>query len=462
MVKEDHTFDSLFGTFPGADGATTYRTSNGKRHPLNHQPVEITRSLTKTPADYRLAYDNGRMNGFSQISGAEQQNVFTGKREDMSDSQLYQSDIPNYWRYAQTFTLADHFFSSVSSNSFPNHLFTIAGQAANTDDIPSSLSASTHADRWGCDAPRGTLVEQRLPAGNYRFTYPCFNFATLGDRLDRRHVSWTYYAPSQDQPGYQWSAFDAIKHVRYGIDWPTRVRPYTQFAGDARDGKLPAVSWLVESEKYSDHPAMGSICDGENWTVSQINAVMSNPSEWAHTAIILTWDDWGGFYDHVRPPRGPNPYIMYGLRVPAIIISPYARPGYIDHTIYSFSSMVRLIEDVFGLPPLTGIDAGAASLLHAFNFRQRPVPPLSLSEHSCVRPRLRPPLRSYAAVGIGLSALGSLFIFLSAAYVVRTRPHLADRIIPFSPWVQIALGLCFMGFVIGSSVWLATTWQLPP
>ncbi len=462
MDKEDHTFDSLFGRFPGADGATTYRTADGKTHRLNHQPVQFLRSLTKTPADYRTAYDNGKMNGFSQISGAQQTNGFTGKREDVSDSQLYESDIPNYWRYARTFTLADHFFSSVSSNSFPNHLFTIAGQAANTDDIPTSLGASKHPNRWGCDASPGTLVEQRLPSGAYHFTFPCFNFATLGDTLARRELPWTYYAPGLDRPGYQWSAFDAIKHIRLGPAWNNHVRPYTQFAQDARAGKLPAVSWLVEPQKYSDHPDLGNICDGENWTVSQINAVMSNREEWVHTAIILTWDDWGGFFDHVRPPRGPNPTIMYGLRVPAIIISPYARRGYVDHTFFSYSSLLRFAETVFRLPSLSPLDHQANDMLNAFDFHQAPSSPLLLHQHSCPELPTRPHFRWYAAGGIGLGVLGMIVAGLSSAWAVRRRPSLADGIIARAPWLPTLLGITFVGLTVAGVVYFNHTWHLPP
>jgi phospholipase C len=117
--------------------------------------------------------------------------------------------------------------------------------------------------------------------------------------------------------------------------------------------------------------------------VDQINAVMSNASEWQHTAIILTWDDWGGFYDHVVPPRGPNTHIMYGFRVPALIISPYARRGYVDHTKYSFTSMIKLVEDAYHLPTLTKQDAAANDMSAAFDFTQQPAPPLPLTPRQC-------------------------------------------------------------------------------
>jgi phospholipase C len=462
MDKEDRTFDNLFGRFPGADGATTYRTADGKVHPLAHEPVQITRSLSKTPADYRIAYDGGKLDGFSQINGAVQTNAFTGHRMDVADSQLYESDIPNYWRYARSFTLADRFFSSVSSNSFPNHLFSIAGQAANADDIPTSLNASRYPNRWGCDAPPGTLVEQRLPRGSYHFTFPCFDFATLGDRLDAQHLSWSYFAPSLDQPGYQWSALDAIKHVRFGLGWKNHVLPYTQFADTARAGKLPAVSWLVEPQRYSDHPSLGNICDGENWTVTQINAIMSNQKEWAQTAIILTWDDWGGFYDHVKPPRGANPYTMDGLRVPAIIISPYARRGYVDHTVYTYSSMLRFAEVVYGMRPLSTLDREANGMLAAFDFKQRPAPPLMLQQHACSTPPHRPRARWYVAAGSAFGLFATLFIVLCTAWIVRRKPLWTERIGFLFPWIQIALGVCVLVLGIGSTVWFLETWRLSP
>ncbi|MGH2442168.1 MAG: phospholipase C, partial [Chloroflexota bacterium] len=367
MVKEDRSFDSMFGTFPGADGANTFRTADGKIHPLGHLPVQVLRSITKTPYAARIAADNGKMDGFSQEPGAFQANPYTHVTMDMADAQLHESDIPNYWAYAHRYALADHFFSSLVGNSFPNHLFTVAAQAGNADDIPSSLTNSAHADRWGCDAAAGTLVEQRLRNGTFHYTFPCFSFSTLAGSLDRRNISWAYYAPGQDQPGYQWSTFDAIRQVRNGPDWATHVVDYRKFASDAAAGTLPAVSWLVQPENVSDHPDLGSICDGENWTVGQINAVMGNPSLWAHTAIVLTWDDYGGFYDHVRPPRGPNPYDMYGFRVPAIVISPWSRPGFIDHHTYNFASLLTFAERVFHLPALNRNDATAGDLFHSLN-----------------------------------------------------------------------------------------------
>jgi phospholipase C len=204
----------------------------------------------------------------------------------------------------------------------------------------------------------------------------------LGDLLDAAGLTWKFYAPSQKEFGYVWSTYDAINHIRNGPDWSKNVVPYTQFAQDAASGNLPNVSWLVQPGNISDHPPY-SICRGESWTVSQINPIMGNPTLWASTAIFLTWDDWGGFYDHVAPPRGDNAVIQYGFRVPTIVISPYSQPGYVDNTFFTFSSLLKFVEDDFGLPSLTTLDGNSNDMFSSFNFTQQPLPPLPLQARTC-------------------------------------------------------------------------------
>lgn len=376
MIKENRSFDSMFGTFPGANGATTFTDPQGRVLPLTHQPQSIADVCHGWPC-YQTAYDNGKMDGFSEVTGAIQNGV------DMADSQFYESDIPNYWTYARDFTLTDNFFSEVSSSSFPNHLFTIAGTGNNVYNSPGIPKPSL---AWGCDSPAGTTAGVMNANGQVSKAFPCFDNHTLTDILDYFGLSWKYYAPGYGQPGYYWNALDAIKHVRYGPKWATNVADYQTFAADAANGNLPAVSWLVQPGSLSDHPRNGSICNGENWTVAQINAVMSNPDEWAHTAIVLVWDDYGGLYDHVPPPKGPNPQIEYGARVPAIIISPYARPGYVDSTFYSFSSLLKFVEDLWGFPSLTSFDRQSNDMFSAFDFSQPPTPAVTLSQEPCTAP----------------------------------------------------------------------------
>ncbi|HEY0753205.1 MAG TPA: alkaline phosphatase family protein [Ktedonobacteraceae bacterium] len=198
----------------------------------------------------------------------------------------------------------------------------------------------------------------------------CFNFQTLADELDAQHYSWRYYAPPAGESGYIWSSFDAIKHIRYGPDWKFVV-PTAQFMTDAASGNLPTVSWIVTPAEYSEHyPA--SVCVGENWTVSMLNSLMKGP-DWSSTAVFLTWDDFGGFYDHVAPQQIDN----YGLgfRVPLLVISPYARKNYIDHTQYEFSSFLHFAEDVLHLPIMTNRDKAANAMMGAFDFGQSPGAP---------------------------------------------------------------------------------------
>lgn len=388
MVKENHTLDNYFGTFPGANGATTYIGVDGKERPLNHTPDILKSDIDHSADAAHMAINKGKMNLFSELAGAIQDGT------DMANSQFYESDIPNYWQYARTFTLADNFFSSVLGPSFPNHLFSIAVE---NDDVasnpfiknPEKVKVSVSGGpAWGCDSPEGMVVERRHRNGTNSYVYPCFkNFQTLGELLNERNISWKYYAPDKDEDAaYVWSAYDAIHNIRNNPDlWQKHVVNYKQFLSDAKSGKLPAVSWLVQPEVVSEHP-LYSVCEGENWTVRQINAVMQNKELWQSTLIILTWDDFGGFYDHVPPPAGSNPRNGFGFRVPAIIVSPYSKPGHIDSTLYSFTSMIRLTEKLLDLPNigfLDGPQSPVGDMINSIDLNQKPLSPLVLKERKC-------------------------------------------------------------------------------
>jgi phospholipase C len=380
MVKENRTFDSMFGTFPGADGATTYKDPKGKVHPLNHQPDQLILDIGHDHNSFLIGYDHGKMDGFSKIEGAIQD--VHGKPTDEADSQFYQTDIPNYWQYAQTFSLPDEFFYTIQSDSFPNHLFSIAATDDDVSGIPNFHVQGVSPYTWGCDAPKKTTALEIHSNGKKSNVFPCFTFESLGDLLTAQNISWKTYSPTQKQDGYQWNAYDAIKDIRDTSQWNIHFANSDQFAKDAASGKLPTVSWLVEPESVSDHPG-ASVCAGENWTVQQINAIMNNKALWNNTAIFLTWDDFGGFYDHVVPPVGPNKYLEYGFRAPLIVISPYAKPHYIDNTQYTFPSMLKFAETVLGLPSLGGLDKQVNNLINDFDFSQNPLPPLILQTRTC-------------------------------------------------------------------------------
>ena len=362
IIKENHTFDSYFGTFPGANGATTGKLHTGEVIPLMHLPDPPPHDICHDWFSAHTAIDGGIMDGFDLICDDS---------DLLSYSQFNQADIPNYWSYATTFVLSDNMFSSLAGPSFPNHLYTIAAQSGGAIQVP---VAST----WGCDANPGGTVAVMNSSGQITSQFPCFDFQTLADSLQAAGITWKYYAPGYKEPGYIWSALDAIKHIRMGPLWATNVVPDTQFVTDAAGGNLPAVSWVVTGAG-SEHPT-ADVCKGENWTVQQVNAIMQGPN-WNSTAIFITWDDFGGFYDHVPPPT----LDIYGLgpRVPLLIISPYALAGHISHTQYEFSSFLRFVELRFGLTPLTSRDTAANDMTDSFNFLQTPLAPLVLTQRTC-------------------------------------------------------------------------------
>lgn len=364
IVKENRTFDNYFGKFPGAEGTTTGVIHTGEVIPLAHAPDRQPHDIGHSFQNAVTSINGGAMDSFDLIPNGRDLTGYV---------QFDEEDIPNYFAYARYFSLADQMFSSLTGPSFPNHLYTVGAQSGGAINNPSSGGV------WGCDSPPGATVQVMDDQGTVTRVFPCFDFKTLADSLEDAGVSWRYYAPSQGQSGYIWSAFDAIDHIRNTPLWQEHVVPPSQFVLDAVNGNLPAVSWLVIGSGLSEHPP-ASACAGENWTVDQLNAVMQGP-DWGSTAVFLTWDDFGGFYDHVPPPMVDN--FGFGPRVPLIVISPYAKPGHISHTVYEFSSLLKFAELRFRLPPLTERDALANDLLDSFNFRQDPLPPLILEHRAC-------------------------------------------------------------------------------
>ena len=376
IIKENRTFDNYFGTFPGANGATTGTTSTGSVVTLGHETDRLPRDIAHAWQPTQRAMDGGKMDQFDVNTGANRNGDLAAY------TQLYESDIPNYWSYAHHFVLADNMFSSIASHSFPNHLYTVAAQSANVIDNPVSPQYPNGGDpavSWGCDYTPGYQSITVDGNGNFYKTPPCYDVETIADNLNNAGISWRFYAPQPGQSGYSFSVLDAISHIRYSPQWTSNVVPAEQFIADAQNGNLPAVSWLVVGGPYTEHPP-SSACAGENWTVQQINAVMQGPF-WNSTAVFLTWDDFGGVYDHVPPPS--LDYFGLGPRVPLLVISPFARTGMVSHTLYEFSSVLKFIETRFNLPPLTARDANASDLTDAFNFNRPPLPPLVLPLRNC-------------------------------------------------------------------------------
>jgi phospholipase C len=368
IVKENRTFDHYFGTFPGANGTTSGMISTGQVIPLGHAPDRHPRNVDHSYQACVTAVNNGAMDRFDLLKGANLDGDY------LAYTQYTEADIPNYFAYARNFVLADAFFSSLTGPSFPNHLYTVGAQSGGVVGNPVDSGW-----RWGCDAPGRSTVLVMDDSGSIMPEYPCFDFKTLADSLEEKGISWKYYAPGQGKAGYIWSALNAISHIRFSSLWDEHVAPTEAFVQDAINGQLPAVSWVIADYPLSEHPP-ASVCAGENWTVEQLNAVMLGP-DWNSTAVFLTWDDFGGLYDHVTPPYADN--FGFGPRVPLLIISPWAKAGYISHTTLEFSSVLKFIETRFGLSPLTQRDADANNVFDCFDFSQPPLPPMILPARNC-------------------------------------------------------------------------------
>ena len=255
--------------------------------------------------------------------------------------------------------------------------------------------------------------------------FPCLTgVTTMADTLDNAGVSWKYYGPPSADPGYIWSTFDAISAVRNGPDWNNVVDP-SNFITDVNNSQLPAVSWIVTPDWQSEHPYQ-STCEGENATVTELNALMGNRALWNTTAVFIVWDDFGGMYDHIAPPN----FDTFGLgpRVPLLVISPYARKGYISTTQYEFSSVLKFIEERFGLPALGTRDAAANDITDSFNFSQMPLPPLILATRQC-------PLLSAKQASMGTAVKNAPSTAITRhleIYNSRSTPLTIDKIVTSS------------------------------
>jgi phospholipase C len=367
LIHENRSFDNLFATFPGADGATEGKMSNGRTIKLKKVDLAYPYDLGHSFQGFLRDYDGGKMDGFDLEGGGNGHNAGTAPYQYVNPKQ-----IAPYWDLAKSYVLADHMFQTQGSGSFTAHQDLIAGGTA--IDSSESLIDFPSASPWGCDAPHGTTttlltIHQRLRYQQGPF--PCLHYATLRDLLDAKHVSWKYYSPRViGSTGSIWNAFDAIKAVRYGSEWNTNVtRTDKAIFRDIAAGSLPSVSWLVPDLVNSDHPGNHSNT-GPSWVATLVNTI-GQSQYWNTTAIVLIWDDWGGFYDNVPPPFRDRAGGL-GFRVPMILVSAYARKGYVSHTQYEFGSVLRFIENNWRLGRLGTSDDRAKSIGDCFDFAQPP------------------------------------------------------------------------------------------
>jgi len=307
------------------------------------------------------------------------------------------SEVQPYFTMAETYTFADHMFQTNQGPSMPAHQFLISGTSAPATG--SDLFASENPDTMGgfpdagCDAPTGSTVKLIDPTGSESSNapiFPCFEHQTLTDLLEANGNTWRYYTPSGYATGTApalWIGPEAIQHicgtlqngVCAGTDWNAHVvLNQTQILTDITNHQLQDVSWVIPSGQASDHPG-STDGSGPSWVASVVNAIGSS-SYWANTANFVTWDDWGGLYDHVPPPQvlvncaqwGCG--YVYGFRVPLIVISPYAKAAHISSVQHDFGSILKFIEGTFSLPSLGYADAAADDFSDCFDFNQSPLP----------------------------------------------------------------------------------------
>ena len=356
IIQENRTVDDLFNGMPGIDTAQSGLDSQGNVVPLVKRPLFQRSGPDHDHTSFESAYDDGKMDGFDKVPN--RRNIPL-----LSYSFTDPADVKPYWQMAQTYAFADRMFQSNSGPSFPAHQYLIASQSPFADENPTKAP-------WGCDAPPGTTVNALDAQGQeYVYGFPCFDYPTIADELDAQGITWRYYTPLA---AGVWSAFDAVKHIRFGPDWATDIASFSKYtpAQDFAAGQIADVTWVVPQGFDSDHP--NPVGDhGPDWVASLVNAIGSGP-DWDSTAIFVVWDDWGGWYDHV-PPNQLDVYGL-GLRVPLIVISPYAREGFISHAGHEFGSIMRFTEETFGLDTLAASDARADDLLDCFDFTQQPQP----------------------------------------------------------------------------------------
>jgi len=386
IIQENRSFENFFAGYPGADApmfGCSAQPSQRVRNAVGCPPGDVKVPLHQItfdgpdlPHDWDSSmqdWDNGKMDGFY---------AYGDHGTDEAYSYVDRTLVAPYWTMAQQYVLADAMFPTEFGGSFTAHLTLVAG----TDDIKAPNEAEVDFPNGlydDCDSPPGTTSSYLTPdrvVHRFRGPFPCFTqFNTMAEVLDGDGVSWKYYATKHVGAG-MWSAFEAIKYVRYGQDWLRNViSPQTRILTDPENGRLASMTWVTPSKPDSDHPAAHSDL-GPSWVTAVVNAV-GESSYWPSTAIIVLWDDWGGWYDNA-PPRQVD-YRGLGIRVPCLIISPYAKQGphggFVARTQYEYGSIMKFVEQVFGLPYIGPASDGytdqrANSLVDSFDFTQSPRP----------------------------------------------------------------------------------------
>ena len=366
LMMENRSFDNLFGRFPGVEGARV-GVMDGVEKPLTPCPDWMLGDLPHARISAIRDLAGGKMDGFGiGIYG-----------DPWAYTQFRGPEIPNYWHWAREYAISDHFHASELGPSYPNHFYFIAGTSGGAIDNPLNvlerpMPNGDHFMSWGCDVvgPKA-YVETLNEHGKLTKHSTCFDFPTVGEQLTTKGVDWAFYAAAPGKPGYHWSAYNGVSQVFHSDLWNEHTRDVADLITDARAGRLPSVTWITPRAELSEHPP-ASTAFAHNWVSDVVEAIMRS-DDWDNTVIFLTWDEWGGFYDHVLPPKVDA--FGLGFRVPLLTISPYAVRGTIDDVTGEFSTPLRFIADNWGLPYLTPRIAKTHNMEHLFDFSKPPRAP---------------------------------------------------------------------------------------
>jgi phospholipase C len=373
IVQENRTPDNLFHGLPGADIADSGINSVGETIAFTPIPLSVLYDLDHSHLGFVKMFDGGKMDGADKLASGCTLTGANCPSPNAPFSYVDPAEVQPYFEMAKQFTFADRMFQTNQGPSFPAHQFVISGTSAPTatsnlfaaENVGYPANSGSNVEA-GCAGPTGETVAMIDPMGNESTTqFPCFEHETLLDLLDSHGITWRYYAPST---GSIWTAPNAIRHLRFGNDWQNVIIPQSKVLTDIANGQLAQVTWVIPDGRSSDHPRQND-GSGPSWVASVVNAI-GNSAYWSNTAILITWDDWGGWYDHVAPPI-LNSY-EYGFRVPLIVVSPYAKRGYVSHTMHDFGSLLRFTEETFHLPSLGYADSRADDLSDCFDFTQAP------------------------------------------------------------------------------------------
>jgi phospholipase C len=357
VIQENRSFNFMFDGFAGALTQNYGYDSNGNKIPLHSQAISTGWDIDHSANGFFAAYDNGKLDGWNS------EYACCGQPKNFAYAYARHQDVKTYWDMAQQYVLSDHFFQSNIDGSFIAHQYAIAAYANHEVNYPSGS--------WSCAGGGADSITTLTQSRTYGKNVPvCEDYPTVGDRLDDAGVSWKAYTYTPNESGGLWDMYSVVKHIYTGSDYTNDVvTPANNFVQDVGNGKLAGVTWITPSYGNSDHGGMDST-GGQAWVSSIVNAVGESPF-WNSSAIFIIWDDWGGWFDPVAPV-----YLDYdgtGFRIPMIAISPYAKTSYVGHVQYESSSVLRFMEDNFGVAPLAASDSRAADPAYdEFDFSQKP------------------------------------------------------------------------------------------